>query len=137
LPHVRHDATGGYLVPYKHTVELLEQKPIGQADSPVVSFRKKLSLGSVVGGLTLSGTIYKSALDDARRVVETMRDFLDDSRAVLARSCGHCCICGRGLADELSRSRGIGPECIKSADVVAVLINPAQSTFVAPETAKV
>jgi hypothetical protein len=28
LPHVRHDATGGYLIPSEHTVELMEQSPI-------------------------------------------------------------------------------------------------------------
>jgi uncharacterized protein (TIGR02996 family) len=53
------------------------------------------------------------AADDARRVVETVRDFITDRRAVLARCHDHCCVCGRGLTDELSRGRGIGPECVQ------------------------
>lgn len=44
----------------------------------------------------------------------TMEDYLRDPRAVLARSHDNCCCCGRGLTDELSMSRGIGPECIKN-----------------------
>jgi hypothetical protein len=35
---------------------------------------------------------------------------------VFARSHDSCCVCGRHLTDEQSRSRGIGPECIKTVD---------------------
>jgi hypothetical protein len=56
---------------------------------------------------------HSTAAKDAARIIEVMRDFLRDHRAVFARSHDHCCVCGRGLSDELSRSRGIGPECIK------------------------
>jgi hypothetical protein len=48
-----------------------------------------------------------------------MRDFLDDHRTVFARSHDNCSCCGKALTDELSRSRGIGPECIKKLDWVA------------------
>jgi uncharacterized protein (TIGR02996 family) len=57
---------------------------------------------------------WQTALGDTQRVVETVRDFVTDRRKVLARSHDHCCICGRGLTDELSRGRGIGPECIQN-----------------------
>jgi hypothetical protein len=40
---------------------------------------------------------------------------LDDQGEVLARSRDRCCICGRKLTDELSCSRGIGPECYRNA----------------------
>jgi hypothetical protein len=56
---------------------------------------------------------WKTAINDANRAIGTMRDFVTDRRKVLARSHDHCCVCGRHLTDELSRSRGIGPECIQ------------------------
>jgi uncharacterized protein (TIGR02996 family) len=56
---------------------------------------------------------WQTATQDVQRVVETVRDFVTDRRKVLARSQDHCCICGRGLTDELSRGRGIGPECVQ------------------------
>jgi len=55
------------------------------------------------------------------RVVATMTDFVQDHCAVLARCRDECCICGRRLTDELSRARGIGPECLKIAKYLAVV----------------
>ncbi len=69
--------------------------------------------------------IHLTAEEDTRRVVATIRSFTEDSRAVLARSCDHCCICGRKLTDELSRGRGIGPECIKVAPLLLALSGPS------------
>jgi hypothetical protein len=57
--------------------------------------------------------ISRTALQDVRRAIDVMREFLDDHCIVFARSHDNCCCCGKGLTDELSRSRGIGPECIK------------------------
>jgi hypothetical protein len=138
VPHVRYDPTGGYLVPTAHTIELLEQKELkvehrGE-EKDAMQFRRKLRLHNDPHRPPTVGAIYKSAAEDARRIVDTIREFLDDSRAVLARGCDHCCICGRGLTDELSRSRGIGPECIQRGDVVAALVGPEASKFIVPET---
>jgi hypothetical protein len=58
---------------------------------------------------------FASAVEDAKRVIATVREFNEDSGAVLARCHDSCCICGRSLTDELSRARGIGPECIRYA----------------------
>jgi hypothetical protein len=124
LPSVRHDRTGGYLVTSRHTIELMEKTSIQVKGKDADQFRRKLNFNNSPDLPSQVGTIYKTALDDARRTIATIRDFLDDSRAVLARGCDHCCICGRALTDELSRSRGIGPECILKADVVAVLTGP-------------
>jgi hypothetical protein len=52
---------------------------------------------------------------DIERVLGTIRDFINDHHAVLARSHDACCICGRSLTDGLSRSRGVGPECIRNS----------------------
>jgi hypothetical protein len=139
LPHVRYDATGGYLVPTHHTIELLELRirkaGKGGEGEDVAQFPKKLNFADDGPRAFRLGSIYKSAPDDVRRVVETIREFMDDARAVLARGCDHCCICGRGLTDELSRSRGIGPECIQKVDLIAVLLGDGKlaETFVTPE----
>jgi hypothetical protein len=50
-----------------------------------------------------------------QRLLPTIAAFLADPPAVFARSADHCCICGKGLSDEVSRVRGIGPECFKGA----------------------
>jgi hypothetical protein len=131
IPHVRHDRTGGYLIPHNHTIELMEKKAIRAQDKDAEQLRCKLAFNN--SDLTPSvGAIYKSAVADACRTIATIRDFLGDSRAVLARGCDHCCICGRHLTDEVSRSRGIGPECILKTDVVAVLAGHAED-FILPE----
>jgi hypothetical protein len=132
VPHARHDRTGGYLVPWHHTVELLEKEIVKVKGQDAEQYRRKLAFNN--SDLPpMPGTIYKSAVSDVRRIIATIRDFLDDSRSVLARGCDHCCICGRSLTDELSRSRGIGPECILKADIVAVLTGPGG--FIEPEVA--
>ena len=43
----------------------------------------------------------------------TMAEFVEDPAVVLARSSNRCCLCGRRLTDEVSRGRGVGPECIQ------------------------
>jgi hypothetical protein len=46
-------------------------------------------------------------------MVGTMAEFVEDPERVFARSSDRCCLCGRRLTDEVSRGRGIGPECIQ------------------------
>jgi hypothetical protein len=135
LPHVRHDPTGGYLVPSEHTVELMEQEAIRVKGEDAIRFRKKLFFRSSAATAPTLKLLYRSAPDDARRIVGTIREFLEDSRVVLARGCDHCAICGRGLTDELSRSRGIGPECIKVAPFLffAAAVGPNAPDFIVPE----
>jgi Family of unknown function (DUF6011) len=53
-------------------------------------------------------------------VLQAMEDFLENAPAVFARSHDHCCCCGKHLTDTLSRSRGIGPECIQRIDHILV-----------------
>jgi hypothetical protein len=65
-----------------------------------------------VGLPMISGTAHQNI----SRAIAVMREFLEDHCIVFARSHDNCCCCGKGLTDELSRSRGIGPECIKKLD---------------------
>jgi hypothetical protein len=132
LPHVRYDHTCGFLVPFNHQIELMEKNTIRVKGEDADQLRRKLAFNNTDLPPNV-GAIYKSAVDDARCTIATIREFLEDSRAVLARGCDHCCICGRHLTDELSRSRGIGPECILKTDIVAVLTGA--ESFILPEPA--
>ncbi len=51
-------------------------------------------------------------INSLSRICETILQFLEDPERVFARSSDHCCICGRALTDDTSRTRGIGPECL-------------------------
>ncbi|HEY7311880.1 MAG TPA: TIGR02996 domain-containing protein [Gemmataceae bacterium] len=81
--------------------------------APEVASPKRITLRLLPCKAVLGRHFYRTAQGDLERVLDVMQDFIDDRRKVLARSHEHCCICGRSLTDELSRSRGIGPECIQ------------------------
>jgi hypothetical protein len=95
-------------------------------------FGKQVSFGISTERPSSVGSMYRTAETDVSRAIEVMREFLDDHAAVFARSHDHCCCCGRALTDELSRSRGIGPECIKIIPGVAFR-DRGQSVLVIPE----
>jgi hypothetical protein len=84
---------------------------------PAARLRRLLTV-NVGGPFHGPGLMHLSALEDFQRVLATMRVFVVDYHKVLSRSRQNCCICGRKLTDELSRCRGVGPECIKSAPAV-------------------
>jgi hypothetical protein len=48
-----------------------------------------------------------------RSLVAVCHGFLMDPQVVMARSSDNCVNCGKGLSDDVSRTRGIGPECIR------------------------
>jgi hypothetical protein len=80
------------------------------------------------------GRMRTSAVKNVRTVITTIEAFLRDPIGMLARSHDHCCCCGRRLTDELSRARGIGPECIKIIDLI--LCRPTDwNNLVQPEMA--
>lgn len=54
--------------------------------------------------------------EDTSAFCRIIRDFVQDPLAVLGRNSDNCGICGRCLTDGASRSRGIGPECIRLID---------------------
>jgi hypothetical protein len=65
------------------------------------------------GAVKEMGFSYRHGEQAAERVGEIVRAFVDDPFAVFAQSADHCCMCGRPLIDEVSRARGIGPECLQ------------------------
>jgi hypothetical protein len=100
--------------------ELLQETSLVVNYTPVRKFGNQVDFIIRVGCPSKVKSIYRTAETDVGRVVDVIRDFLDDHRAVFARSHDHCSCCGRALTDELSRSRGIGPECIKKIDAFGV-----------------
>jgi hypothetical protein len=46
-------------------------------------------------------------VQDIAAALDTIEDYVEDWRAVLARSAEHCRSCGKCLTDAISRSRGV------------------------------
>lgn len=53
----------------------------------------------------------------ATALVEMARVFVDDPQSVISRNTANCCCCGKSLRDEVSRARGVGPECLTKMGV--------------------
>jgi hypothetical protein len=97
--------------------ELLQERITTVEGQPVRKFDRLLTL-RVTPEERAVNLIHTSAVNDVLTALGTMEDFLNDPKSLLALSHDNCCCCGRGLRDELSRSRGIGPECIKNIGFV-------------------
>jgi hypothetical protein len=98
--------------------ELLQERTRVIGGDEVRKFTRLLTVKVKPDGPSL-GTIYPGAVEHAKIALGLMTDLITDAGAVFARSHDHCCCCGRGLRDELSRSRGIGPECVRVHDWLA------------------
>jgi hypothetical protein len=112
--------------------ELFQETRDVVRDICVRRFGKQVSFSIGAERPSRVGAIYRTAEADVGRAIEVMRDFLGDHGAVFARSHDHCSCCGRALIDELSRSRGIGPECIKKIPYFAFKERP-ENQLVVPE----
>jgi hypothetical protein len=62
---------------------------------------------------------YRNGKSDgaATALVEMARFFVDDPQSVISRNTDNCCCCGKSLRDEVSRARGVGPECLTKMGV--------------------
>ena len=47
------------------------------------------------------------------KFAETTKDFIFQPWLVFGRGKDRCCICSKPLTDEISRGRGVGPECLR------------------------
>jgi hypothetical protein len=110
--------------------ELLTERDVETPKGPGKKWDEQIAVKIDDQGPSLC-SYRRSVVDDLERVVSTIGDYLNDRSAVLARAHDHCSICGRPLTDELSRSRGIGPECIvKLPSILAVITD---QSIVVPE----
>ncbi|HEX4144540.1 MAG TPA: DUF6011 domain-containing protein [Pirellulales bacterium] len=72
----------------------------------------RLTLGPTHSKWTLWNHVHgQDALDN---FIEMVRYFVLRPQDVFRRASDHCCCCGRRLQDQLSRTRGIGPECLQA-----------------------
>lgn len=98
--------------------ELLQERTRVTEGEEARKFTRLLTMTVKPDGASL-GAIYPGAVEHAKIALGVMADFISNARTVFARSHGHCCCCGKGLRDELSRARGIGPECVRVLDWLA------------------
>jgi hypothetical protein len=96
-------------------LELLTEEVVRTRCGPALKWGKRLEITLAPWGARRLRTPW-NVVQEQERAVGTMADFLENPGAVLARNRDNCAICGRGLTDERSRARGIGPECIQLTD---------------------
>jgi hypothetical protein len=105
------------LDPGSVTLELwTEEVVLGFTGRPLFELRQQFVCHVTAGRVHCTHRA-RSTPADLEQVLATARSFLADGKAVLARSRDHCCICDRELTDEVSRARGIGPECLKNMPI--------------------
>jgi hypothetical protein len=73
----------------------------------------KIRLRLLVGWCGCTGQVIRDGPEALRRLIGLVQEFVATPTKTFARSSDHCCLCGKPLTDELSRARGIGPECLK------------------------
>jgi Family of unknown function (DUF6011) len=103
---------GGTLNPQAITLELLRDHPISRGS------RLDMRISPVIPRAWRISTKTQVNMDNVKYVVDRLKDFLADPEAFFVRRGNwcKCCCCGKDLTDQLSVSRGIGPECIKVFD---------------------
>ena len=92
--------------------ELLQESVRICDGQPAREFDKRINLVITPAKRDI-GMMHATGAKDVMTVLQAMEDFLENPQVVFARSHDHCCCCGKHLTDTLSRSRGIGPECIQ------------------------
>jgi len=96
----------------RQTVELLIEEQTQQEDQLFYKPVKRLTLSLSSSSNSISRFYPKRLEQDAAQLLAGIRLFLDSPSRVLENSL-RCAVCGRVLADGLSRARGVGPECIQ------------------------
>lgn len=99
--------------------ELLQERVRICNGQPVRQFDKQINMMIAPTKRDIGG-MHATGAKDLMTVLQAMEDYLESPQAVFARSHDHCCCCGKHLTDTLSRSRGIGPECIQRIGYILV-----------------
>jgi hypothetical protein len=97
----------GFVVPHHRTGE------------PIITMGCRINGAINTDNTVRVGRFFYARFEDALRTLrDALSAFATDPVGGLSIKPDHCLNCGRKLTDELSRSRGIGPECIKSWETV-------------------
>lgn len=94
------------------TVELIRQERKECAGKEMFRPVKQMIIGLTEERIRLQRWFRSSLADDSLLVLTGIERFIQ-SPCDLLQDMSHCAICGRALTDGLSRSRGVGPECIE------------------------
>lgn len=94
------------------TVELLIEEQTEQEGKLFYKPVKRLTLSLSASSSRISRFYPKRLEQDAAQLLAGIRLFLDSPNQAIENSL-RCAVCGRVLADGLSRARGVGPECIQ------------------------
>jgi hypothetical protein len=68
-------------------------------------------------------------IEEVRALVELAEQFHLDPLTVMRRNADRCCCCGKVLIDEVSRCRGIGPECLKHVSAMSWAVSQTEETI--------
>ena len=99
---------------YIDCVSVIEMPP--QNGRPVLQHQRACKLRvNEAGQLSWSSWTYRYAPIAVHEFVNTANDFILFPWQIFSRSKDRCCCCGKRVTDDISRSRGIGPECLRSA----------------------
>lgn len=63
--------------------------------------------------MRLTSWYHSRYFEALQNFAQTAKEFVLFPWQVFSRSADHCCICGKPLIDDISRGRGIGPECLR------------------------
>lgn len=103
--------------PTRLTLELTVARiPAKKADGTPTKLQTaelRLQLDNESGNARKKWWFIKYLDENLARLLNGAADFVADPLATFAKASSNCGLCGRGLVDEVSRSRGIGPECHK------------------------
>lgn len=93
----------------------------------VVCYDRPLAQGDDSIRIGRASTDPARAEADARRIVANIDAFLADPIRAIARSGTHCVHCRKALTDDLSRARGIGPDCFEQRGDLSGLLWPIET----------
>ncbi len=68
-----------------------------------------------------AGYRFSTVLPALGRLADTLREWVDDPSSMLVGSSDRCLFCCKTLTDDVSRTRGIGPECQKRYQLLDVI----------------
>lgn len=106
---------------HRHAADPADPRRFGrlQLDSVTLELLgpgKLLTVMLAEGTPPRSGSVFKDAgknLGHLATILETAHDLLMNPMEVFSRQADRCCCCSKPLTDVVSRTRGIGPECIR------------------------
>ena len=111
-----------FIVPEKLEIDVIADKYQKLDDDQVThKVGAALKLKLTEGKVEHTYFIYQRVLGATARLADSLREWVDNPAAMWTGSSDHCLFCGKSLTDDVSRTRGIGPECLKKYQLLDVI----------------